>query len=379
MSERPQNTLPRRDYIILPLLSLLTVVVMFCITEITTRVFWQKDEDNPCRVPDSRLRFRYLPNCTARIKAFESPWVDHAYNDCGYRSKASCRNRARRTIRIALLGTSFSEGYMVPYDSTVGGLSERELTRVCRRPVEIQNLSALVSTMDVYHRVDAALDLHPDLVMILLAPHDVEYMSGDKEMASRKDPRPINPGDNVVAAASPLKRLSTFLKGSRTMQVAQHFLFQNGQTYVRLYLLYGDHADFLRSPLTPLWETRFAKLDVLLGEMADAFHSHGIPTVFVAGMQRAEAQLLSSHDLPSGIDPYAFERETSEISAKHGIISIEVDRDFSRLPDAGRFFYPVDGHLNTEGSELFGTYVWRQLLAKDLPVFSGCSTGTRSD
>src|SRR5579863_10473039 len=82
--------LPRRDYILLPLLSFLTIVLMFAVSEIFTRLFWLQHKSFNCVIEDPVEGDRFKPNCTERSKLAEGPWVTYSYNDCGYRSITSC-------------------------------------------------------------------------------------------------------------------------------------------------------------------------------------------------------------------------------------------------------------------------------------------------
>jgi hypothetical protein len=371
--------LSRRDYFLLPLLCLSTIVFMFIVAEAGARTFWKSQQEDPCRLNDPLLRFKYRPNCKAHLKIFEGPWVDYDYNDCGFRSRESCRAKPANGVRIAVLGSSFAEGYMVPYEQTFGGLLERNLSRSCSRPVQVQNLSAVaITTMDVYHRMDEALALHPDMVILTLAPHDLEYLNSEQDMAERDHPAPIAFDDPAKQRISPLATIKAVVKNSRTSEVAEHFLFDDPATYVRLYLLYGDNADFLRQPFTPLWNKRFDQFDVLIGEMADRLHARGIPLVWVAGVQRAQAQLLSTKNLPPRVDPFAFEEKTAEIARKHGAIVITVDQAFQQAANAGKLFYPVDGHLTAPGQQLFGRAIEQQLVEKGIASLGQCERGQNS-
>src|SRR5271156_4840126 len=133
---------PPRDFLILPLLSLLTLVAIVGGAETCARHVWEAREDSSCDQTTPLEGNRYKPNCTARMKLAEGPWVQSSYNECGYRSTAPCRGaKPPNTIRLALLGASDAEGYYVSYPDTFAARSEKILTRECGRPVEIQNLA----------------------------------------------------------------------------------------------------------------------------------------------------------------------------------------------------------------------------------------------
>lgn len=165
------DRLQRRDYIVLPLLSLLTLVVMFAGAEVVTRIFWPEGGTDVCAVYDPMTGFREKPNCTALLKSPETPWVAHTFNNCGYRTVEPCGLKPPGTIRIAPLGSSIAEGYLVPYPDTFAVQAASLLTRLCHRPVEVQNLAAAGSEpIYVYHRMDEALALQPDAIIFAINP-----------------------------------------------------------------------------------------------------------------------------------------------------------------------------------------------------------------
>jgi hypothetical protein len=88
------RTLPKRDYVLLPLLRLITIVVLFGATEALAGIFWAEYRSSPCLIEDSIAGNRFKPNCTARIKIAESPWTNYNYNECGYLSMTSCGPKA---------------------------------------------------------------------------------------------------------------------------------------------------------------------------------------------------------------------------------------------------------------------------------------------
>jgi hypothetical protein len=115
-----------------------------------------------------------------------------------------------------------------------------------------------------------------------------------------------------------------------------------------------------------------------LGEIADKAHQKSVPLVFISGVSRVQAGLMNETNPHPGIDPYAFEREFKEIAARHGIVNIDPDSEFSRRPNATNLFYPVNGHLTEEGNSVFEQALVRGLLSSDLPILSGCSLANGS-
>src|SRR5271165_2326722 len=125
-----EERLPRRDFIILPLISLATIAGLFVATEIGTRLLWPESGLSDCFVTDSVEGLREKPNCEERLKNAEGPWVTYHYNECGNRTYASCGPKPPGAIRIALIGSSTSLGLEIPFEQTFAERAARELSRL---------------------------------------------------------------------------------------------------------------------------------------------------------------------------------------------------------------------------------------------------------
>lgn len=370
----PPDNIPRRDFLILPLLSLFTIAFLTLSSEFLARFCFPEDKiADPCRVDDAIIGFKYRANCTSRVKSAEGPWVVNHYNDCGYRSKDSCGPKPPGTFRISLIGSSVAQGLYVPYNETWPARAEQDLTRMCGRPVEVQNLGREMCHPDCeFYRVDEALALQPDLAVITITSYDLEHLvslnkSEDADWVPPK-PAPVTAPDELGL----LKRAQTVVTGSRAVTVAEHYLFEDPSTYTRLYLNYGDKADFLRQPFTPAWQSRLQDFDLLLGEMAAKFRAAHVPVVLIEIPSLAQVSLLSLQGLPANVDPFAFDRRLEQISAKYRIQFVSVLYDFQRTPGSNRFFYMVDGHMNGDGEALVEDSFVHQLLSGQHAALAGC-------
>ena len=78
------------------------------------------------------------------------------------------------------------------------------------------------------------------------------------------------------------------LKQSRALNMAQHFLFRNPSVYLPLYLRYGDKADFLRPPFSPL---AGAAADAGRADRRLAEKAHRANVPFILGFVPQEAQV----------------------------------------------------------------------------------------
>lgn len=362
--------LPRRDWVVLPLLSLLTVFVIFASCEGVARVVWPEQGEDACLVSDKVIGSRFLPNCKSATKTAEGPWVHNFYNECGYRTRESCGPKPPGTIRVAVIGSSYSYGYMTPFDSAYTTLAGESLTSQCKRHVEFQNLGVVAMPLeDVYSRMHEALALKPDVLLLSIDPFDVEEFVTFSPAASEADsaPRAKNQGVSWIKL-----HVIQPLKSSRSIKMLQHFMYRTPSTYVNLYLLYGDPADYLRTPFTPAWQQRLANLDALLQDMSKQAHEASVPMFILVGPSVAQGALMS---VPHrhGVDPGAFEAAVAQIAAKDGITVVNPLPEFAGQPHTMSLFYAVDGHTSPQGQRLVADALDKRLLSSGVPAFAGCS------
>lgn len=360
--EKLTERLPRRDYIVLPLLSLLTVLVLLAGAEVASRIAFSQHEKDACMIADPVLGTRFQPNCTSEVKAAEGPWVTNHYNACGFRSPQPCGAKPAGSVRVAVLGSSIAQGYLVPYQQTFAARDATQLTNACHAQVQFQNLASIGYVWGrLADRVDAAIALRPDAAVIAVVPFDLQ----------QSEYQPNQPAHAQQRGPGPLKTVESLLENSRAVVAAQHFLFRQPGPYVRLYLQYGDRADFLRPPFTQPWQQRLSDFDHLMAGIATKFHAAGIPVTLVFVPERAQAALLSAHHAPSGVNPWAIGQEIGSIAHHNDISYIDMSEAMSRIPDAADLYYPVDGHLSGRGNKVLARLVAEQ-LQQAVPALTHC-------
>jgi hypothetical protein len=373
VSDRRSTAPPRIDFLLLPLIGIFTVTVMIGSSEIVSRSAFPgfaENEIDTCALSKTSGG-HHKPNCSVTLKVSEGPPYAENYNGCGYRSIAPCGPKSPGHTRIALIGSSFSLGWGVPYEQSFAGETERDLTLACHRPVEIQNLSAAgLQPLQIEARVGEALALRPDLLIIVIDPQDAHVDYTSAEMQSRDRPVALEQRAHYF---SPLRNLARTLKSRLySITVAEHYLYYDQDAYDRHYLQYGDEADFLRKPLSDRWAKRYSNLDVLIGEMADQAKQAGVQMVLAPGLQRAQVGLMHDRSLPPGVDPFEFDRRLATIAARHSIATISSDDEFARIGNPSNLFYAIDGHLNAEGNDVYHRALTRGLLSGGFEAFKGC-------
>ncbi len=369
------DRLPARDYIILPLLSLCTVVLMLGASELAARLIWPVRDFDSCLVYNPAVGGRFKPNCTSVTKNAESGWVVNKYNECGYRSAAPCVIKPAGTVRVVVLGSSFTQGDFVPYRETFAAEASKKLTGICGRPVDFQNLGVEGATpLDVSRRIDEVIRLRPDAVIYPITPYDLEIMPVSHESHASVSTLPATP---ISLLRKMYLWVGQTVRESRTVFVAQHYMFENPSLYVKLFLVYGDKADFLRQPFTPAWQNRFDSFDALIGDMSAGFRAAHIPFVITAAPSRAIAAMLNDHTLPSNVHPDAFARTIAQIAEKNRVQYIDLIGPFSRMRNASGLFFPVDGHLRADGQAVISNAIVGKLLDGTFPGLESCTAKER--
>lgn len=358
--------LPRRDLVILPLLALATVVALFGAAEAFSRVRYPEHEADTCKTPDRVLGYRFRPGCTSTTKAAEGDWTTNSYNACGYRSPEPCGPTPAGARRIALIGSSTSSGYLVPYRATLAARTAADLTRLCRRPVEVQNLGGVDYTgAKLVARAKEAMTLAPDALVLVVSPLDLELAQGARTFQEN--------GFTVTRSDNPVTRLKEALGASRAASVAQHFVLKSDRTYVPTYLRSGDRADFMRSPLPAPWRARLAEFDRRVAEIEQLAARRRTPFVIVFAPQRAQAGLVAGGGAPAGYDALALPKAMAAIAARRGAAFVDSDAAIAPGTATERMFYPVNGHPNGYGHQLIADSLVRRLVAPDGRAFAACA------
>lgn len=370
-----QEHLPRRDFFLIPLIALLTALLLGGGVELTAGHFFYEAQEGSCGRPDPVLPYRYAPNCSFQNKAAEGPMVKYVFNECGYRTRESCGPKLSGSVRIALLGASTAEGFKIGYDDAMAPKAAADLTSLCHRPVEIQNMGvAGFHVIDQYFRMDEALALKPDMVMLVVTPYELVDFADPMMLENRKTPQNIHKKKSVETGnqAGLISKLSAMLSDSRAALFAQYMLFQNRAKYVDLFLMHADKANYLRPPFSQQWEKRLSDFDLIVGEMAERFQHEGVPFAIVFTPQRIQAALSNPATRPIGVDPEAIDRRIAEISTKHHIVFIDTFRNFQHIANPETLFFPVDGHMTAQGHGVAANGLVSGLLSANTAPFVHC-------
>lgn len=365
---RPARLLPRRDWVLLPAIFVGTILLILVGGEVSARLaFPQVDAAEPCErlTPDG---YRYQPFCSSRTKVWEGPWVTQNFNACGYRTAESCGPRPPGSLRVVVMGSSTARGALVNYQDSFAARASRALSGDCGGLVDFQNLGTEPPDVGrIDRRIPEALALKPAAIVIVVGPFDIGHLLD----------RPPQPGAAAAPQRFDLHHVVGLLRESRLFLLMQYELYRDPGFQVRSFLLNGDVAGYVRTPLSPAWQARVAGVNALLGRISAQTGAAGVPVMLVYVPERAQVAMASGrYRLPADVDPYALQKALARAAAAHGVTFVDSTPEFLQANHFNRLFYLTDGHPQAAGHAAIALAVEKAVLAE--PEFAACRTGAQS-
>jgi hypothetical protein len=376
--------LPRRDWILLPMLSLLTIVLMAVSTELVARRAFSESKTSlkSCLVlNDAATGVRGIPNSVCWEKMPENQLMEYRLDCSGYRTGMACGPKPPGTYRIVMIGSSVAMGERVPIEKTVATLLPKELSPPAGRKVELYNEAMGYGfARNTALRFNDVLAAKPDLILWVLTLVDVK-LAGFLY--------PENPFTTLDHASSSQPRLTDSLKTSVKNAIRdhggtfvsgtalRHFLYQHESQdqYLHSYLTMPNGAEgfwdagpgALRAEPSPEWLTHLREFDGYAAEVEGKARTAGVPLVAVLVPNRAQAAMISKGDWPAGFDPYTLDRALRSIVTSHGETYLEILPDFRTIPNAERHYYPLDGHPDADGHAIIAGFLAKELSSGAVP------------
>ena len=380
-----ESRLPRRDWILLPALGLLTIFLMAGSSELLSRLAFRRTARSvgSCIVVnDPSTGARGIPNCVIRVQGVEGPSVEYRFNSCGHRAGMECGPKPSGAYRIVMAGSSIALGELVPWEQTFAALLPREISARTGRNVELYNEGMgwgfPHSTTLKFNNVLAA---QPDLILWMLNPVDIQRTSEVLPTADL-DPWPTlslpakawKRLQADVAAGSPAATASELFGRTRTAFILRHWLYESPSLYLESFLAADDsQAGFLKVQHSALWKSRLTHFDSDAADIEARARTAGVPFVAFLVPTRAQAAMISMGEWPKGYDPYKLGDEVHAIVASHGGIYLDILQDFRNIPNAAQYFYPVDTHPDARAHAIISALVAKALTDGSVPALKAPS------
>jgi hypothetical protein len=366
--------LPRRDWILLPILSLLTVCLLAGLVELCGHEMFARIStvgENCLVVSDPSNGARGIPNCVIWEKIAEGKLTEYRFNSSGYRNNADFGPKSPGTYRIVMVGTSVAAGFRVPQGQTIGALLPAELSRRTGRKVEVYNEALPWRTPRSISRIfNEALAANPDMILWIVSPLDIatpKYEAGSVTQDGTW---------NFIKTAFDTKSFNASMAAifghTKTATLLKEFLYESPSQYVRSSLMGTDYKkEFLQSESSAEWDTELKEFDSSAASIAGQARKAGIPLVVVLVPDRTQAALISmTGEWPKGFDPYKVGNEVSSIIVSHGGTYIDILPEFRTVPNPQLGYFALDGHPNPLGHAMIARFLTNKLADAAIPALS---------
>jgi hypothetical protein len=359
----PDPPLSWRDFFLIPGIVLLTLAVLVGASELLCRVFWADYESFACSAGEGNK-----PNCVMRMKNTEGREYEYRFNECGFRSPTSCLTKPLGAFRLVTMGTSIGMGLYVSQEDFFATRAAEELSRALHRPVDAQNMGAMVSAHQIPGKIARALALQPDAIVLEVCPVDllIAYEEAHREQAPQKTP----PAQRMNLQGE----IRDWMRRSRTGFMAQHMLLSDDDFMYQSYRNYGAADDALRVPVSPTYERYYEQLGKTFAKIRAQLGDSPVPFFVAILPNRIGAGMLSDRIEIPGRDPAAFGQRVAALARENGLVPVDTAPYFRASSHAERFYYVVDGHPGPMAHSVLGhaiaDAITQQLRSEDAPVVS---------
>jgi hypothetical protein len=375
--------LPRRDWILLPTLSLLTICLLAGSVELYGRQKFARLPsvgENCLLLDDPSNGARGIPNCVIWEKIPEGKLTEYRFNSSGYRNNADFGPKSPGTYRIVMVGTSVAAGFRVPQAQTVSALLPTELSRRTGRKVEVYNEALPWRTPgSISRNFSEALASNPDMILWLLSPLDIAYPS---LLTHRDEAESGTPQDGAwysIKTAFDTQPFSasiaTIFGHTRAATLLKEFLYESPSQYVQSSLMGGDYKkEFLQSESSAEWSKELREFDSSASSIAEQARKAGIRLVVVFVPDRTQAALISmTGECPKGFDPYKVGKEVSSIIVSHGGTYLDILPEFRTISNPQMGYFALDGHPNAFGHAMIARFLTNKLADVAIPPLSAAT------
>jgi hypothetical protein len=383
LSFKEKTKLPRRDWILLPSISLLTVCVLSGSIELIARRMFT--ESRPfiaaCMEPaHSTDGLRAIPNTTCRDKKFESDWVEYRFNSCGHRTELKCGPKTPGTYRIVLIGSSYAMGHLTQREKTFASLLPMEIYSQTRRKVELYNQGMVGENPHIVAlRMNETLALKPDMILWALSPVDIEREDAHSEVlnpqansnslfynALFRFKAEIHSGSITGVVSDLYKRLLRNVQETKSATLILDAVYRSRNQYLKSSLA-GDDSEFMVIPADGQYHLHLQNFDRDIAEVAQQARNAQVPLVVTLLPSRAQAALISMGEWPTGVDPYLLDNDMRAIVTHHGGTYIDILPDYRDIADPEQGFLPIDGHPNALGHATITRFLTEELMNSTVP------------
>lgn len=356
-----EASLPKRDWILLPLVGLLTICLVTISGELIARQVFspQRSSLYSCSSASGPSgSIRGIPNSVCSEDGSLTGHVEYRFNGFGYRAGMELGAKPPGTYRIVMTGSSIAFGEYVRRESTIAALLPTELSRLTGRKVELYNEGMIIGfPRSVSLRFDDLVAANPDMILWIVTTVDVErvsQLSFDREVPYKRG-----------LASGALK----MLKSSRAGMLLEQFVYKSKNRSVKHYLMGAASPEFLRASMgAARLRRQLEEFDSYVAEIEGRATAAGVPVVVVMVPDRREVATISMGEWPAGDDPYKLGDEVRAIVVRHGGTYVDILSDFRDVPNPELHFFPILNHPDADGHAIISRLLAKELTSGSIPA-----------
>jgi hypothetical protein len=398
--EKKETKLPLREWILLPIIGLFTMLVLAVCTEWTAKWLYpvlQVGIDNCFVRDDLSGNAPVKPNGVCLERVVESRFlVEYRFNSHGNRAGVELEPKQPGAYRIVMIGSSMAMGLFVPREMSFAAILPAELSQRTGRRVELYNEATggkyrggPFPTESSVLKFKEVFSAEPDMILWVITPMDLENALENQAATSRISAGITSANGKVPEQATSAwdKLRDAFASGSldeklhyrwnqtRTSLVVKHLLLasESQDQYVDSYLKNEDDAGFLKVRPSTKWQYALQILQNDAVEFAKQANAAGVPFVVVLVPNRAQAAMISRGKWPDGYDPYKVGEALRTTIESVGGTYIDILPDFRPIPNPEQHYFPVDGHLDADGHAMIARLLAKKLTGGTLPDLKAAS------
>ncbi len=306
----------------------------------------------------------YMPGAVWRFQHPEYT-VDYAINADGFRD-ANVRSPGKPTgtIRVLLLGDSFTFGYGVDYESIWPVVAERELRH---GGYSVDLVKAGVEGMDTRSELVLLRRLlqryEPNAVVVGFLINDL-YSN--------------RPASDTATGSPPPRRRRSFASRFTTLHLvilARRLVTASDAGYALLYMAAPQRGEFLRVPLSSAAERQRRITEDLLRQLDRVCDSAGIPLSVLSIPQQFQVLYGRSTRGDDNVDVRFYDRQFGQLAAREKFVWVPALDAFRTMPSEEELFYRLDGHLTPAGNQVVARVFVQDVVPDLLRRLPGAAAG----
>lgn len=383
MEELEEHTaLPRRDWVLLPAVSLITIGIMLLLLKVVADRLTPPSYSNlhDCLIitnPPSAVRG--IPNSVCRQSTPETGLVEYKFNSCGHRAGHECAPKDPNTFRIVTTGSSVTFGLWVPQQDTFPARLPGELSALTGRKIEVYNEGMYWGfAASVAARMDEVLAAKPDMILWTISAVDIGKTFSPGTSAENVTPglfaktkyefRKTLGHDSLWAAlrSVPLN-MNDDLVSSKPIFAIRRVLYLSPSIYLGSINDNDDDDRMLSESVSPRIQKYIQQFETYTAEIAEKAKTAGVPLVVVFVPGRERAAMIATGGWPQGSNPFRLDEELKKIVTQHGATYLQIQSDYQSIANPERGYFTMDGHPNAEGHAVFAKLIAKELTSGTVP------------